>query len=73
MTTSGQGGHEERFRAIPFLDPRGQHKRQPMRRDRGALNRSLVNLEMAGFSSKGAALNKLGKAVRAHLQLEQPK
>ena len=33
MTASGQPGHEQRLRAIPFLDARGQDKRQPMRRN----------------------------------------
>jgi hypothetical protein len=40
----------------------------PVYRDGGALNRSLVELDLAGYSSRGIALKKLGKQVRAILQ-----
>jgi hypothetical protein len=40
----------------------------PLVSDGGALNRSLVDLGIAGYSSRGAALNRLGKDVRRLLK-----
>lgn len=40
----------------------------PLYRDGGRTSRSLVDLRIAGYSSRGAALNKLGKQVRAILE-----
>jgi hypothetical protein len=40
----------------------------PLQSDGGKLSRSLVDLGIAGFSSRGAALNKAGKAVRFLIQ-----
>lgn len=39
VTAAGEGRNQKGLRAIPFLDTRGQHKRQPMRRDGGVEKR----------------------------------
>jgi len=40
----------------------------PLYRDAGALAKSLVNIGLAGYSSRGAVLTKLGKSVLAELE-----
>jgi hypothetical protein len=42
----------------------------PLASDGGKLNKSLVELGLAGYSSIGAALTKAGKAERKRLQNE---
>ncbi len=42
----------------------------PVYRDGGAMSRSLIALGLAGYSSRGAALNRNGRAVRDYLRAQ---